>query len=273
MSLREGVRRVQNFPAHKQCSARKCLFCPTRSGMSLAGACFAFLQFSTGWAYMVSIDSEPEKSEKRKAPSRWGAVFQRQLPPRHGDVIDPGNAFYLYVFRALEHCAMLLQLPGAPMQGIARKSNISKIRGRAGDLVEAVLGAPFLRRHLESGQADTKYSGWINETPAQWGYDLNSTDADDIAASRMLTCVAAVEDLQHYLETAGESHRTPEQFCELVFSNKRLSLPELAGFFTPAAASAIREAAPVRPAKRQRSLVGFARQHARRQAAYQGQQR
>ena len=85
MSLREGVRRVQNFPAHKQCSARKCLFCPTRSGMSLAGACFAFLQFSTGWAYMVSIDSEPEKSEKRKAPSRWGAhqlsAFPGPCPP------------------------------------------------------------------------------------------------------------------------------------------------------------------------------------------------
>ena len=227
------------------------------------GACFAFLQFSTGWAYMVSIDSEPEKSETRKAPSRWGAVFQRQLPPRHGDVFDLGNAFYLYVFRALEHCAMLLQLPGAPMQSIARKSNVKKIRGRAGDLVEAVLGAPFLRRHLESGQADTQYSGWNNETAAQWGYDLNSTDADDIAASRMLTCVATVEDLQQVLKTAGESQRTPEQFCELVFLNTREFLPVLSGVFTPAAASAIRKAAPNRPAKRQRSLVGFTKQNVR----------
>ena len=212
---------------------------------------------------MVSIDSEPEKSETRKAPSRWGAVFQRQLPPRHGDVFDLGNAFYLYVFRALEHCAMLLQLPGAPMQSIARKSNVKKIRGRAGDLVEAVLGAPFLRRHLESGQADTQYSGWNNETAAQWGYDLNSTDADDIAASRMLTCVATVEDLQQVLKTAGESRRTPEKFCQLVLSNESSLLPALGGVFTSAAASAIREAAPDRPTKRQRSLVGFARQHAR----------
>ncbi len=179
---------------------------------------------------MVSIDSEPEKSETRKAPSRWGAVFQRQLPPRHGDVFDLGNAFYLYVFRALEHCAMLLQLPGAPMQSIARKSNVKKIRGRAGDLVEAVLGAPFLRRHLESGQADTQYSGWNNETAAQWGYDLNSTDADDIAASRMLTCVATVEDLQQVLKTAGESDRTPEQFCQLVFSDVSY-LPAVGGRF------------------------------------------
>ncbi len=65
------------------------------------GTCFAFLQFSTGWAYMVSIDSEPENSEKRKAPSRWGAVFRRQPPPQSGGVSDPGNTFYLYVFRAL----------------------------------------------------------------------------------------------------------------------------------------------------------------------------
>ena len=76
-------------------------------------------------------------------------------------------------------------------------------------------------------------------------------------------CLTAVEDLQHFLNTAGESPRTPEQFCQLVLSNESSLLPALGGVFTSAAASAIREAAPDRPAKRQRSLVGFARQHAR----------
>ena len=76
-------------------------------------------------------------------------------------------------------------------------------------------------------------------------------------------CLTAVEDLQHFLNTAGESPRTPEQFFQLVLSNESSLLPALGGVFTSAAASAIREAAPDRPAKRQRSLVGIARQHAR----------
>ena len=74
-------------------------------------------------------------------------------------------------------------------------------------------------------------------------------------------CLTAVEDLQYFLKTARAVG--PEQFCQLVLSNESSLLPALGGVFTSAAASAIREAAPDRPAKRQRSLVGIARQHAR----------
>ena len=74
-------------------------------------------------------------------------------------------------------------------------------------------------------------------------------------------CLTAVEDLQYFLKTARAVG--PEQFCQLVLSNESSLLPALGGVFTSAAGSAIREAALDRPAKRQRSLVGFARQHAR----------
>ena len=124
--------------------------------IGVVAACFALLQFSTAWDFLVKMDAENEDSEKRKAPSRWGAVFVRE--PDASGVTDAGNAFYLYVIRALEHCAALLSMPNTPLKRLSGKSNLKKVSERAGDLVEAVIGAPLRRRHLEDGGIDTGYS-------------------------------------------------------------------------------------------------------------------
>lgn len=117
--------------------------------INMLSSVHAFLLFSDGWTYCVDLDSLPEESEARKAPSRWGAVFARS--PDTVGVEDPGNKLYAKVLFTVQCWALTLECTGAPLQGIARKTNVKKLNERCGDIVEAVLGRPLLRRHLEAG--------------------------------------------------------------------------------------------------------------------------
>ena len=234
----------------------------------LISAVFAFLRFSTGWDYMVRLDAVPEKDPDglRKAPSRWGAAFQRARNTT--GVVDKGNAFYLFVVRALERGAAELRLLGTPLVGLQRKRNIDKIEERAGDLVEAVLGAPCLRQHLESGSADTGFEHWTNESASLWAVQLNTKEPDAIAAHRMLAVIAAMEDVIQGVTAGTHEAPTATELCEAVFQDDPLRFLQWSdSHVTPDAAHAIRAGEPSRPATRQRSAAGLAKQAARRQTA------
>jgi hypothetical protein len=219
------------------------------------------------------LDALPEVSEERKRPSRWGAAFVRS--EGGAGVTDAGNKLYAKVLKTVEVLAGALGHPQSPLAGLGRKTNIDKINDRCGDYVEAVLGRPLLARHLPSGGVDTGYNEWTAEKAREYALEYNSGDPDDLAAARMLQCVAAAEDVEAARTSIGI---TAEMTC-FDFVNwltASVSFGQYVAWtkdrLTELNATRIRENAPTRPAGRMRSAAGMLKQLRRRAGHRQGRQ-
>ena len=109
-------------------------------------------------------------------------------------VDNAGDKLYGFSLKALEGWAQVLNLPGAPLARLGGKSNAAAKQERAGDLVEAVLGAPALRKHLEAGGVGGKAEG------ARY---VDSRVPDENAAARLLAVVDGAEDLVEAWKAEG----------------------------------------------------------------------
>jgi len=256
------------------------LACARRPGLTLEGrplsleeavqavlsALIAALRFTDMWQYIMWLETIPEKDPcgLRKAPSRWGAVFTRSVGIAE-QVVDEGNAFYYKVISLLEAMAVRLGMP--PLRRLRLKTNLDKLRDRAGDYLEAVLGRPALEQHLAAGGVDTGYSDWTDERAREWCVNLGHTDPRERAAARMLQLVAAVQDLDAVLAVAlvAGSTWSAEDLIELVFSaDRHAAQAALVAAVTPEAAARIQRGDAAAPASRRRSAAGILRQEERR---------
>jgi hypothetical protein len=175
-------------------------------------------------------------------------------------VTDAGNKLYAKVLKTVEVLAGALGHPQSPLARLAGKANIDKINERCGDYVEAVLGRPLLAKHLLSGAVDTGYVDWTNEKARAYALEYNSADPDDLAAARMLQCVAAAEDVEAARTAIGI---TADMTC-FDFVNWLTASPSFGQYvawtkdkLTELNATRIRENAPTRPAGRMRSAAGM----------------
>ena len=188
---------------------------------------------------------------------------------------DAGNKLYAKVLKTVELLACELDMPQAPLERLGGKSSIAKINERCGDYVEAVLGRPLLARHLLSGGVDTGYNEWTAEKAREYAPQYNTGDPDDLAAARMLQCIAAAEDVEAARQSVGI---TTELTC-FEFASWVSASPSFRSYvawtrekLTEQNAARIREGAPSRPAGRMRSAAGLLKQMRRRAAHRQSRQ-
>jgi hypothetical protein len=133
----------------------------------------------------------------------------------------------------------------------------------------------LLAKHLLSGAVDTGYVDWTNEKARAYALEYNSADPDDLAAARMLQCVAAAEDVEAARAAIGiTADMTCFDFVNWLTAS--VSFGQYVAWtkdkLTELNATRIRENAPTRPAGRMRSAAGMLKQLRRRLAHRQGRQ-
>ena len=122
---------------------------------------------------------------------------------------DPGNWTYAAVFYCLYRVAVLqgfsIQIPF--LQAV---TNEAKHWERAGDILEAVLGEPVLRRGLETGEIEHRFAvrHWNAHECNRFRFDISSSTALDSAAARLMVVVAAVEDMIQF-----HAHQDPRAWA------------------------------------------------------------